>query len=189
MWHSTTVCFVHSNPKLYKAAFQKPVWNTVGPYVVSFLYIPYDSLSSYHIQICIGSPKRHLFDRQFCVGLLQTFCKQWPKGPGKIPKFWPLHSVRQNVAGFRRGLFTCFLGHTPFLQYYLLFGPHPFITVIKNSLLNIGPCLAIPAVPPRFPPPPPYPPPPHHTWHSNCNQQCSHWFFITVIRVCGPKSR
>ena len=75
--------------------------------------IPYDSLISYHIQIGMGSPKRHLFDRQFCVGLLQTFCKQWPKGPGKIPKFRPLHSVRQNVVGFRRGLFTCFLGHTP----------------------------------------------------------------------------
>ena len=52
-----------------------------------FPHIPYDSLSSYHIQIGIGSPKRHLFDRQFCVGLLQTFCKQWPKGPGEIPKF------------------------------------------------------------------------------------------------------
>ena len=45
----------------------------------------------------------------------------------------PLCSVRQNFAGFRRGLFTCFLGHTPLLQYYLLFGPHHLITVIKNQ--------------------------------------------------------
>ena len=50
-------------------------------------YIPYDSLSSVHFQIGIGAPKWHLFDWQFCVGVLQTFCKQWPKGPGKIPKF------------------------------------------------------------------------------------------------------
>ena len=98
--------------------------------------IPYDSLSSYHIQIGIGSPKRHFFDRQFCMGLLQTVCKQWPKGQGKIPKFWPLHSVRQNVAGFKRGLFTCFLGHTPLLQYYLLFGPHLCIRGVAQKSGN-----------------------------------------------------
>ena len=89
--------------------------------------IPYDSLSSVHFQMNIGAPKLHLFDKQFCEGALQIFCKQRPKGLGKIPKFWPLHSVRQNIAGFRRGLFACFLGHTPLLQYYLLFGPHPEI--------------------------------------------------------------
>ena len=77
--------------------------------------IPYYPLSSVHFQIGIGSPKRHLFDWQFCVGLPQTICKQWAKGFCKILNFWPLHSVRQNVAGFRRGLFTCFLGHTPLL--------------------------------------------------------------------------
>ena len=107
------------------------------------LNIPYDSLSSYHFQIGIGSPKWHLFDRQFCVGLPQTICKQWAKGFCKILNFWPLHSVRQNVAGFRRGLFTCFLGHTPLFPafwatplYYLLFGPHSLITVIKNQWLH-----------------------------------------------------
>ena len=103
-------------------------------------HIPYVPPNSSYFQIGIWSPKWHLFDRQFCVGLVQTLCKQWAKGFCKISKFWPLHSVRQNVAGFRRGLFTCFLGHTPLLQYYLLFGPH-------------------------------------------------HWFFITVTRGCGPKSR
>jgi hypothetical protein len=49
------------------------------------MYIPYDSLSSVHFQIGIWSPKQHLFDRKFCVGLLQTVCKQWLKGHGKIP--------------------------------------------------------------------------------------------------------
>ena len=62
------------------------------------------------------------------------FCKQWPKGPGKIPKFWPLHSVRQNIPGFRRGLFACFLGHTPLLQYYLLFGPHPLLQLWRSGV-------------------------------------------------------
>ena len=50
--------------------------------------IPYDSLSSYHIQIGIGSPKLHLFGRQFCVGLLQTFCsgqKDWAQFPNFDP--------------------------------------------------------------------------------------------------------
>ena len=51
------------------------------------LCIPYDSPSSVHFQIGIGAPKQHLFDRQFCVGLLQTVCKQWPKGHSKIHKF------------------------------------------------------------------------------------------------------
>ena len=74
---------------------------------------PYESLNLVQLQMGIGSPKRHLSDRQFCLGVFHTFCKQWPKGPGKVIKFWPQHSVRQNVAGFRRGLFTCFLGHTP----------------------------------------------------------------------------
>ena len=41
----------------------------------------------------------------------------------KFQNFDPC-SVRQNIAGFRRGLFTCFLGHTPLLQYNLLLGPH-----------------------------------------------------------------
>ena len=50
-------------------------------------YVPYDSPSSVNFQIGIGGHKRHLFDQQFCVGVLQTFCKQWPKGPGKIIKF------------------------------------------------------------------------------------------------------
>ena len=102
------------------------------------LLVPYDSQSSVHFQIGIGAPKRHLFDRQFCVGFLQTFCKQWPKGPGKILKFWPLHSVRQNVSGFRRGLFTCFLGHTPLSQYYLLFGPHPLLQLWRTNACTTG---------------------------------------------------
>ena len=86
--------------------------------------LPYVPPSSCCFQMGIWSPKQHLFDWEFCVGLPQTLCKQWAKGFCKILKFWPLHIVRQNVAGFRRGLFTCFLDHTPFLQYYLLFGPH-----------------------------------------------------------------
>ena len=101
-------------------------------------HIPYDSQSSVHFQIGIGAPKWHLFDRQFCVGVLQTFCKQRSKGPGKIPKFWPLHSVRQNIAGFRRGLFTCFLGHTPLLQYYLLFGPHHLLLLWRTMLAQLA---------------------------------------------------
>ena len=80
-----------------------------------YILIPYVPPSSLHFQIGIWSPKQHLFDREFCVGLCHTLCKQWAKGFCKILKFWPLHSVRQNVAGFRRGLFTCFLGHTPLL--------------------------------------------------------------------------
>ena len=101
--------------------------------------IPYDSLSSVHFQMDIGAPKWHLFDQQFCEGVLQIFCKQRLKGLGKIPKFWPLHSVRQNIAGFRRGLFVCFLGHAPLLQYYLLFGPHHFfIIVIKDVAQKAG---------------------------------------------------
>ena len=79
------------------------------------LYVPYVPPSSCCFQIGIWSPKQHHFDRKFCVGLPQTLCKQWTKGFCKILKFWPLHSVRQNVAGFRRGLFTCFLGHTSLL--------------------------------------------------------------------------
>ena len=87
----------------------------------------------------IGAPKWHLFDQQFCEGVLQIFCKQRLKGLGKIPKFWPLHSVRQNIAGFRRGLFVCFLGHAPLLQYYLLFGPHHFfIIIIKDVTQKAG---------------------------------------------------
>ena len=38
-------------------------------------YIPYDLPSSVHFQMGIRAPKRHLFDRQFCVGLLHIFCK------------------------------------------------------------------------------------------------------------------
>ena len=95
--------------------------------------IPYDSLSSVHFQTDIGAPKWHLFDQQFCEGVLQIFCKQRLKGHGKIPKFWPLHSVRQNIAGFRRGLFACFLGHTPLLQYYLLFGTHHLLQLWRNN--------------------------------------------------------
>ena len=87
-------------------------------------YIPYVPPSSAHFQIGIWSTKRQLFNWQFCVSLHHTICKQWAKGFCEILKFWPLHSVRQNIAGFRRGLFTCFLGHTPLLQYNLLFGPH-----------------------------------------------------------------
>ena len=79
------------------------------------LGIPYVPPSSCCFQMGIWSPKQHLFDWEFCVGLPQTLCKQWTKGFCKILKFWPLHSVRQNVAGFRRGLFTCFLGHTSLL--------------------------------------------------------------------------
>ena len=159
-------------------------------------HIPYDSPSSVHFQIGIGAPKWHLFDWQFCVGVLQTFCKQWPKGPGKIPKFWPLHSVRQNIPGFRRGLFACFLGHTPLLQYYLLFGPHPHITITYREPMTAL-LIAI--------------------WISSENsgiqqgvpewlvaqkaQDLEHWFFIiviwgvaqksdnTLIKGCGPKSR
>ena len=78
--------------------------------------IPYVPPSSAHFQIGIWSPKRQLFDWQFCVGLCQTIWKQWAKGFCEILKFWPLHSVRQNIAGFRRGLFTCFLGHTPYTK-------------------------------------------------------------------------
>ena len=74
--------------------------------------IPYVPSSSSHFQIGTWSPKQHLFDQQFCMGLVQTICKQWTKGFCEILKFWPLHSVRQNTAGFRRGLFNCFLGHT-----------------------------------------------------------------------------
>ena len=88
------------------------------------MYIPYVPPSSAHFQIGIWSTKRQLFNWQFCVSLHHTICKQWAKGFCEILKFWPLHSVRQNIAGFRRGLFTCFLGHTPLLQYNLLFGPH-----------------------------------------------------------------
>ena len=97
--------------------------------------IPYDSLSSVHFQMNIGAPKLHLFDKQFCEGALQIFCKQRPKGLGKIPKFWPLHSVRQNIAGFRRGLFACFLGHTPLLQYYLLLGHTPYCSYKEWMIL------------------------------------------------------
>ena len=49
--------------------------------------IPYDSLSLVHFQIGIQAPKQNFFEPQFCVGLFQTVCKQWAKGPGKIPKF------------------------------------------------------------------------------------------------------
>ena len=58
----------------------------------------------------VGPPKRHLFDRQFCVGLLHIFCKHGPKGRGKIFKFWPLQSVRQKGEDFKRSFITCFLG-------------------------------------------------------------------------------
>ena len=98
--------------KNWKFKFQK--WQFFD-YLWSFFfgkYIPYVPPSSCYFQIGIWSPKQHLFDREFCVGLCQTLCKQWVKGFCKILKFWPLHSVRQNVAGFRRGLSTCFLGHT-----------------------------------------------------------------------------
>ena len=49
--------------------------------------IPYDSLSSTHFQFGIWSPKRHLFDWQFFVGVVQTLCKLWVKGFSKILKF------------------------------------------------------------------------------------------------------
>ena len=78
--------------------------------------LPYVPPSSAHFQIGIWSTKQKLFDWQFCVGLCQTIWKQWAKGFCEILKFWPLHSVRQNIAGFRRGLFTCFLGHTPYTK-------------------------------------------------------------------------
>ena len=111
----------------------------IASYKIEKKNIPYDSLSSVHFQMDIGAPKWHLFDQQFCEGVLQIFCKQRLKGLGKIPKFWPLHSVRQNIAGFRRGLFVCFLGHAPLLQYYLLFGPHHFfIIVIKDVAQKAG---------------------------------------------------
>ena len=76
--------------------------------------LPYDSPSSVHFQIGIGAPKLQIFDQQFCVGLLQTICKQWPKGLGEI-----LTLAQGAVArvGFQKGF------------YYLLFGPHPLITV------------------------------------------------------------
>ena len=65
----------------------------------------YDSLSLVQFQIGLKAPKR-----QFCVGLFQTVCKQWAKGPGKIPKL-------QKDAGFKKGLFTCFSGHTPVVKW------------------------------------------------------------------------
>ena len=110
-----------------------PIKNGKIQYLSKSANEPYDLLSLVQLQMGIGSPKQHLFDHQFCVGVHQTFCEQWSKGLGKIFKFWPLHSVWQNIAGFRRGLFTCFLGHTPLLQYYLLFGSHPLVTIIKNQ--------------------------------------------------------
>ena len=36
----------------------------------------------------------------------------------RIPKFWPLHRVRQKGLDFKRGFITCFLGHTPYYSYY-----------------------------------------------------------------------
>ena len=49
--------------------------------------VPYDLLSLVQLQMGIGSPKRHLIDRQFHMGVGQIFCKQWSKGLGKIFKF------------------------------------------------------------------------------------------------------
>ena len=43
-------------------------------------YIPYDLPSSVHFQMGIRAPKRHLFDRQFCVGLL---LQKWAKRTGQ----------------------------------------------------------------------------------------------------------
>ena len=51
------------------------------------LCILYDSLSLVQLQMGIGSPKWHLFDQQFRVGVGQIFCKQWSQGPGKVFKF------------------------------------------------------------------------------------------------------
>ena len=101
-------------------------------------HLPYVPPSSLHFQIGIWSPKQHRFDREFWVGLCHTLCKQWAKGFCKISNFWPLHSVWQNVAGFRRGLFTCFLGHTPLLQYYLLFGPHHLLLLWRTMLAQLA---------------------------------------------------
>ena len=39
-----------------------------------------DTLSLVHIQIGIWSPNWHIFDWQFCMGLLQTICNQCAKG-------------------------------------------------------------------------------------------------------------
>ena len=96
-------------------AYMRPKLGPNWAFHLTIFNIPYVPPSSVCFQIGIWSPKQHLFDREFCVGLPQTLCKQWTKGFCKILKFWPLHSVRQNIAGFRRGLFTCFLGHTPLL--------------------------------------------------------------------------
>ena len=101
-------------------------------------YIPYDLPSSVHFQMGIRAPKRHLFDRQFCVGLLHIFCKHGPKGRGKILKFWPLQSARQNDAGFRRGLFTCFWGHTPYNCNTGGVAPKAGITVLRGMAPKAG---------------------------------------------------
>ena len=153
--------------------------------------IPYVPPSSSHFQIGIWSPKRHLFDRQFCVGLPQTICKQWAKGFCEILKFWPLDSVQQNVAGFRRGLFTCFLGHTPLLPAFwatLKITHHlnfKFI-VNKESLAackkllrtyfysawrRLGLSKNVTVVPNLVPfePPATTPVVERHCWHSNCS--------------------
>ena len=121
-------------------------------------YIPYDSLSLVHFQIGIQAPKQHFFERQFCVGLLQTVCKQWAKGPGKIPKFRPLHRAQQKCEGFKRVFLPAFWA-TP-LSTVLIVWPKKQLTKSPQlkrqwNFNHVG------------------------ARHLNCNQQCNHCFFLT----------
>ena len=89
------------------------------------IIIPYDSPSSVHFQIGIGAPKWHLFDWQFCVGVLQTVAER----------------TRQNSQILTPA--QCAAKHSRFQEgsICLLFGPHPLITVLPafwaTSLITI----------------------------------------------------
>ena len=156
--------------------------------VLTQVLIPYVPLSSLHFQIGIWSPKQHLFIWEFCMGLPHTLCKQWARGFCKISNFWLLHSVRQNVAGFWRGIFTCFLGHTPLLP---AFWATPIInkenlaackkllrTFFYSAWRRLGLSKNVTVVPNLVPFEPPAILAPtvveHHCWQSNSSQQCKH---------------
>ena len=95
-------------------------------------------------KLVLGHLNGIFFSSNFVWAFSQHFVNSGQKDRAKFSNIDPctLHSVQQDVAGFRRHLFTCFLGHTPLLQYYLLFGPHPLL-----QLWRTNDCTAVPPDP------------------------------------------
>ena len=78
------------------------------------IIIPYDSPSSVHFQIGIGAPEWHLFDWQFCVGVLQTVAERTRQNSQILT---PAQCAAKRCR-FQKGFI------------YLLFGPQTLFTVL-----------------------------------------------------------